>query len=102
MRLKKMKSIQPVVVALCLFWSAHGVTAQNSFDRPPRLPESRFKSGSATLRAFAPVAERVRNSVVEFVLDGKTVALGAVVEADGLVITKASELKDGKLRCRLA
>ena len=43
----------------------------------------------------------MRESVVE-VLDGnETAALGAVVDADGLVLTKASEVPDG-VRCRLA
>jgi hypothetical protein len=43
----------------------------------------------------------VRDSVVE-VLDGnETAALGAIVDADGSVLTKASEVPDGA-RCRLA
>jgi serine protease Do len=97
-----MNTIRTIVGALCLFLLARDVSAQNSSGRPPRLPEGRFKSGAITLRAFAPVAEVVRDCVVKFIIDGKTVALGAVVDADGLVITKATEIKDGKLKCRLA
>jgi len=84
-----------------LFLLAYSVAAQNSSGRQPRLPEERFKSGATTLHTFAPVAEAARRSVVKFSLDGKTVALGAVIAADGFVITKASEIQDGKLTCRL-
>jgi hypothetical protein len=54
-----------------------------------------------TLEAFREANAAVRESVVQ-VLDGnETAALGAVVDADGLVLTKASEVPDG-VRCRLA
>ncbi|MGH7967514.1 MAG: trypsin-like peptidase domain-containing protein, partial [Limisphaerales bacterium] len=39
---------------------------------------------------------------MKFNVDGETVALGAVVDSNGLVLTKASELRDGKLTCWLA
>jgi serine protease Do len=67
-----------------------------------RLSRARMRSGDETLRAFAPVAAAVRYSIVKFNVDGETVALGAVVETNGLVLTKASELKKGKLTCWLA
>jgi serine protease Do len=66
------------------------------------LPRGRFRSGDETLRAFAPVSAATRNSIVKFNVDGETVALGAVVGTNGLVLTKASELKKGKLTCWLA
>ena len=97
-----MNTIRIIMAALCLLLLAHSGSAQPFSSRSTRLTESRFKSGATTLRAFAPVTEAVRYSVVKFILDGKTVALGAVVDADGLVITKASEIKIGKLMCRLA
>lgn len=68
----------------------------------PGLARNRFRSGEETLRAFAPVAAATRNSIVKFNVDGETVALGAVVDTNGLVLTKASELKKGKLTCWLA
>src|SRR5205823_5147726 len=43
-----------------------------------------------------------RYSIVKFRVDGKTVALGAIVDTNGLALTKASELKKGKLTCWLA
>jgi len=68
----------------------------------PTLPRDRFRSGEATLRAFAPVSEAAHYSIVKFNVDGATVALGTVVDTNGLALTKASELKKGKLTCWLA
>jgi hypothetical protein len=68
----------------------------------PTLPRSRFRNGEATLRAFAPVSEAAHYSIVKFNVDGATVALGTVVDTNGLALTKASELKKGKLTCWLA
>ncbi len=89
------------VLLLAMGLLMHAAVAQNSPRRPARLSEDRFKSGALTLRAFMPVAEVARDSVVKINLNGKTVALGTVIDASGLVITKASEIKEGKLRCRL-
>ena len=69
---------------------------------PPMLSRNRFRSGEETLRAFAPVSAATRHSIVKFNVDGETVALGAVVDTNGLAITKASEIKKGKLTCWLA
>ncbi len=66
------------------------------------LKRDRFKNGDATLLAFAPIATAVRNSVVKVDLNGNTVALAAVIGPGGLAITKASEIKAGKLTCWLA
>jgi serine protease Do len=66
------------------------------------LPRNRYRNGEETLRAFAPVSEATRYSIVKLNVNGATVALGTVVETNGLVLTKASELKKGKLTCWLA
>ena len=66
------------------------------------LPRSRFRSGDETLKAFAPVAEATRHSIVRFNVNGVPAALGAVVDTNGLALTKASEMKPGKLTCWLA
>lgn len=68
----------------------------------PALTKDRFRSGETVLRAFAPISAATRHSIVKFNVDGETVALGAVVDSSGLVLTKASELKSGKLTCWLA
>ncbi len=48
-----------------------------------------------------PLAEKVGDSVVQIVSDGKPVALGVVVSSDGFVLTKRSELSADPIRVRL-
>ena len=66
------------------------------------LPRHQYRSGEGTLRAFAPVSKLTRSSIVKLNVNGETVALGTVVGTNGLVLTKASELKPGKLTAWLA
>jgi len=66
------------------------------------LPRSRFRSGEETLHAFAPVSAATRHSIVKFNVNGETVAFGTIVNTNGLALTKASEIKPGKLTCWLA
>ncbi len=68
----------------------------------PKLSRNRFRSGEETLRAFAPVSEATRDSIIKLSVDGTTVALGTVMDTNGLALTKASEIKKGKLTCWLA
>ena len=89
----------PLALALALLTQAAG--AQMS-SRPSTLPLNRYRNGEETLRAFAPISEATRYSIVKFNVDGATVALGTVVDTNGLALTKASELKKGKLTCWLA
>src|SRR5215472_11291404 len=51
-----------------------------------------LRSGPKVLHAFRPVVSGPSHSAVRVRCDGKDVALGAVVGADGWVLTKASEL----------
>jgi serine protease Do len=85
---------------LVLLVGAAALAQQPAYDT--RLPPSRFRSGELVLRAFAPVAEATRFSIVKLEVDDDPVVLGTVVETNGLVLTKASELKPGKLTCWLA
>jgi serine protease Do len=91
--------------ALLFILLAAGLTraglAQEEEDYPA-LPRLLYRSGQHVLNAFAPVSAKTRNSIVELNVNEDTVALGAVVDADGLVLTKASEIKAGKLTCWLA
>jgi serine protease Do len=80
---------------------AHIATAQPS-SGSLTLPHDRFRNGEATLRAFASISEATRNSIIKLNVDGATVALGVVVDTNGLALTKASEIKKGKLTCWLA
>jgi serine protease Do len=48
------------------------------------------------------VAEATRHSIVRFNVNGEPVALGAIVDTNAIAVTKASEMKSGKLTCWLA
>lgn len=66
------------------------------------LSKKWYRDGEETLRAFEPLSAKARHSVVKIDANGVTVALGTVVDAEGLVATKASQVQDGKLTCWLA
>src|SRR5437660_723830 len=75
---------------------------------PARAQEDAWGAGGVPLKgsrkflaAFREVVAPARRSTVRVLCEGKDVALGTVVGADGWVLTKASELK-GKPVCRLA
>jgi len=76
-------------------------SAQSPFDLPT-LERNRFRSGEETLRALTPVSTATRYSIVKLNVNGETVALGTVMDTNGLALTKASEIKSGKLTCWLA
>ena len=86
-------------LALALLALAAGA---QDFSPSLALPRNRYRNGEETLRAFAPISEATRYSIVKLNVDGATVALGTVVDTNGLALTKASELKKGKLTCWLA
>ena len=54
----------------------------------------------ATGRAYDQIRQTI--SIGKLNVDGETITLGTVVGPDGLVLTKASEIKPGKLTCWLA
>ena len=76
--------------------------AQDSQTLPPSLALDRFKSGVIMLLTFAPATEGARESVVKLSLDDDVVALGTIIDAKGLALTKSSEIKDGKLTATLS
>ncbi len=90
------------LLTLMLGLCAQIAWAQNSARAATALSEGQFRSGEETLRAFKPVSEATRHSIVKLNVDGETVALGVVMDGSGLALTKASELKKGKLTCWLA
>ena len=53
------------------------------------------------LRLFRPIASTVRPSMAQIIVGSHAVALGAVVDADGAVLTKHSELTNDPIRVRL-
>lgn len=89
------------VLVLALHLGCGQLFAQPRFARPEALADAHQKSGTLTLRAFAPVSESARGSVVQLARDGERAALGTVIHAEGLVLSKASELMGGELTCLL-
>lgn len=89
---------------LLLTWclGASVVCAQEAGGESVRLARDLLKNGAETLRAFAPVSEATRHSIVKLDVDRNTVALGTVIDRQGHALTKASELKDGRLTAWLA
>ncbi len=77
-----------------------GVPAKGPVVLRDLLAEDRRTQGNALLGRFRWAVADARRSVVE-ILDGNmTTAFGTVVDSDGLVLTKASEVPDGA-QCRL-
>ncbi len=65
-----------------------------------RLNASHYKSGQATRRAFRDVIGEPNKAIVKVFQKEKSVALGAIMSADGEILTKASEL-GGEISCEL-
>jgi serine protease Do len=89
-------------VALVLVLLVQAASAQTYRLSIPTLPRNRYRSGRETLRAFAPVSEATRYSIVKLYGDSGPVALGTVVDTNGLALTKASEIKHDKMKCWVA
>ena len=60
----------------------------------------RLKSHSTVKAAFRQAVLPTKAATVRVLADGKDAALGAIVEPDGYILSKAS-LLDGKITCRL-
>jgi serine protease Do len=92
----RLRFFVPVVLALCL-----GLVPGNRVQAQFRLsPGVLSKDHSLFLAAFRDVVEDARKSTVPIICEGKQVALGTVVSADGLVLTKASEVRENPT-CKL-
>lgn len=88
-----------VLVALAcvsLTWTSAAQAQRRQRDRAGAY----LRSSPEILSAFRDVVAGPGKSTVRVRCDGKDVALGTVVEADGWILTKASELK-GKVSCKL-
>jgi hypothetical protein len=59
----------PVLPGLLVLAGSIGLRAQPRSSSS--LPPDRFRNGEATLRAFAPISEATRQSVVKFNVNGK-------------------------------
>lgn len=104
-----------LALATLLLLSAPAWAAEPPEASPPKEPQaqqqqaqgflSRFRLRRTTIyershdtvkEAFREVSSRQKLSTVQVLTDGKVAALGAVVDARGFVLTKASELEDAK------
>jgi serine protease Do len=66
-----------------------------------RIPSTYLRSHSTVTTAFREVVATPSKSTVRVLVGGKQAALGTIVDADGFILTKASELK-GSLECQLS
>ena len=96
------RGVRMPAAALCLAWLLGAVTVGQAASFEGKLPRDYQINGDETLRAFEAISKAARNSTVKLDVDGDTVALGAVIDSTGLVLTKASEIKQGKLTAWLA
>jgi serine protease Do len=83
-----------VLPALAVVVLAVPAQAQRK-DRPGAV--SSIKTSPQFLALFRPAIETAAQSVVRVQVDGKDAALGTVVAENGYVLTKASEIKEGKV-----
>jgi serine protease Do len=67
---------------------------------PSQSPNQRIHS--PVLRTFEQVVGSSSDSTVQIISGGRQVSLGIVVDKDGWVLTKASQLSGDGLECRLA
>jgi len=95
--MKNQIGLQLLLMALL----AGPASAQEAARNSTGLSRNLYRGGEGTLRAFGFISAKTRESIVKLNVNGSTVALGTVVDAKGLVLTKASELKTGKLTCWL-
>ncbi len=69
-----------------------GLASVSQAQRLRGLIPDLYKSGNKTRTAFSDVVKDANQSTVKIFSDGKHTAMGAVVDKNGFVLTKASEL----------
>ena len=87
-------------VPLLLLCVGLGWPAAAQAQRSGREPEVALKTSPRFRAAFREVVAPARRSTVRVRCDDKEAALGAIVGAEGWILTKASELK-GEIVCQL-
>lgn len=88
MAVKKMRMVLVLALFAALLSVASGAFAQAD------------RSHNRVLAAFRDVVSEASKSTVQITCDGQKAALGAIVDANGFILTKASEIK-GKIECQL-
>ncbi len=85
------------LLLVVLLLAGDRANAQRKSEAIPGGPE---KKNLKILDLFKPVVAPVANSAVAVLVNGKQVALGAVVGADGFILTKDSELRSQDILVR--
>jgi serine protease Do len=75
-------------------------TALNSVQARISRNKEISKASSTLAKVFEPVVSSVNDSTIKIMSGKRQIALGVVVDSDGLILTKASELR-GVLGCKL-
>ena len=94
------------LAALVTFGS--GLAAAQETEIPEWLNErmtlrtSNRRDNGDMIALVQPLTQRIGDSVVQIVSDGKTVSLGVIVSDDGYLLTKLSELSVDPIRVRLS
>ena len=86
--MKKMRLVLVLALFVALFSAGGAASAQGD------------RSNNRVLAAFRDVVSVTSKSTVQINCDGHKAALGAIVDANGFILTKASEIK-GKIECQL-
>ncbi len=68
-------------------------------DNEHALGELQYVRGGAVLKAFRPIVSAAAKGTLEVLCGGEPQALGAVIDASGLIVTKASRLEEN-ISCR--
>ena len=93
--MKRQQWHQRLIVGVLMFSAVPVVAAP-----PDRLSRNLFKNGAAIRTVFRPVVSGPSRTTVRVLVKERQRALGAIVGAEGWVVTKASEL-NGKISCRM-
>jgi len=85
-----------LVLAILACWTA---TAASQI--PTKVKPDDTRNGPKVVQAFRPAVAKPSEATVRVLADGKEVAYGAIVGADGFILTKWSEVHDrGKITCK--
>ncbi|MCE9532650.1 MAG: S1C family serine protease [Planctomycetes bacterium] len=90
----RLRFLPAIMVAAVLCSGGQSWAQPSKKDGPPGGPS---KNNSKILDLFKSVVAKSAASTVSVLIDGKQVAFGTVVGADGFIITKDSELKSDKI-----
>ena len=83
-----------LVLAILACWTA---TAASQ----PTVKPDDTRNGPKVVQAFRPAVAKPSEATVRVLADGKEVAFGTIISADGFILTKWSELRDrAKITCK--